>query len=73
MVKRIVQSTAIQFGFDTGEEKNGEIVYAKKTISNINASATDDDVQAVAAEIAPLYKSLPDITYRIDTAVLEAA
>ena len=73
MVNRIAQATSIQFGFDTGEEKNGEPVYTKKTIKSINASATDEDVQAVAAELAPLYKKLPDITYRIDTVALEAA
>lgn len=73
MVNRTIQSTTIQFGFPTGEEKNGEPVYAKKTISNINGSASDDDVKAVAAEIAPLYKAMPEITYRIDTVALEAA
>lgn len=73
MVNRTIQSTTIQFGFPTGEEKNGEPVYAKKTISNINGSASDDDVKAVAAEIAPLYKTMPEITYRIDTVALEAA
>mgnify|MGYP004478016543 CR=1 FL=1 len=73
MVKRTVQSTAIQFGFPTDEEKNGEIVYNKKTISNLNGLATDDDIKAVANEIAPLFKELPELTYRVDTVALEAA
>ena len=38
-----------------------------------NGLASDEDFQAVAGEISPLYKKSPDIFYRVDTVALEAA
>ena len=73
MVNRTVVSSALKFGFETEEEKHGQPVIETKTISNMNGLASDEDFQAVAGEIAPLYNKVPDIVYRVDTVALEAA
>lgn len=39
----------------------------------MNGLASDEDFQAVAGEIAPLYNKVPDVVYRVDTVALEAA
>ena len=73
MVNRTVVSSTMKIGFDTEELKNGQPVFDFKTISNMNGLASDEDFQAVAGEISPLYKKSPDIFYRVDTVALEAA
>lgn len=73
MTQRVTKSTSIQLCFPTGEEKNGAETYKTKTITNLNALASDEDVLAVAGELSSLYNDLPTLIYRVDTAALKAA
>lgn len=73
MTQRVINSTSLQLCFPTGEEKNGAETYNTKTITNLNAMASDEDVLAVAGELSSLYKDIPSLIYRVDTAALRAA
>lgn len=73
MTQRVTKSTSLQLCFPTGEEENGAETYNTKTITNLNALASDEDVRAVADELSSLYKDMPTLIYRVDTAALRAA
>ena len=73
MATRDVQSTSIKFGFPAGKAKDGQEAVSYKSITRINPKASDEDVLAVARELSPLYQTKPEYTYRVDTAVLQAA
>ncbi|MCR6514302.1 MAG: DUF1659 domain-containing protein [Clostridium chrysemydis] len=72
MVSKIVNGASLKVAYLKGQNENGKDIIKSQRFSNLNLSATKEELYAVASEIASLIAfPLSELTVEEDSVLLE--
>ena len=70
-VVQVKEPSSVKIKLNTGTDLNSQVVYRTKTLSSIKATATDDDIAAVANGLVNLQQHTLEKLTRVDNTELQ--